>query len=231
MSTTNTIKRITVDLTPPPPKKTCENDPDIDQTAVLSRASIKRITVDLTPPKKECENDPNTDHGPMHSATHSVQAKVLKKRSITTLDSWQFSAADLHPDMQRTYIKQLQSKSVVDKQPCKVIQQHIMQKLNGYKAQDVKKEFHDPEKFADVEYVIQLLEESANLCYYCKDSVQVLYENVREPKQWSLDRIYNNQGHNKGNLVIACLKCNLSRKTMYHERYAFTKQLVIVKQN
>lgn len=197
--------------------------------------TIKRITVDLTPPlKKACENDMDTiqdtdpDHGALHCAT---QAKVLKKRSVTTLDSWQFSSADLEPDMQRTYIKQLHSKIVVATQPCKVIQQHIMQKLNGYKSQDIKKEFHDPEKFADVEYVIQMLEESSNFCYYCKDSVQVLYENVREPKQWSLDRIYNNQGHNKGNLVIACLKCNLSRKTMYHERYAFTKQLVIIKKN
>jgi len=194
--------------------------------------TIKRITVDLTPPKKACEDDHETDHGPMHGATHgATQAKVLKKRSVTSLESWQFLPTDLQPEMQRAYIKELHSKNVVAKQPCKVIQQHIMQKLNGYKAQDVKKEFHDPEKFADVEYVIQLLEESSNLCYYCKDSVQVLYENVREPKQWSLDRIYNNQGHNKGNLVIACLKCNLSRKTMYHERYAFTKQLVIVKQN
>lgn len=235
MSTTKTIKRITVDLTPPS-KKARENDSDIDQTDVLSSDSIKKITVDLTPPKKVCENDPDTDHETDTSTVYgdvqcAVQAKVLKKRSITNLDSWQFSSADLEPDMQRTYIKQLYSNNVLDKHPCKVIQQHIMQKLNGYKAQDVKKEFHDPENFADVEYVIQLLEESSNLCYYCKDSVQVLYENVREPKQWSLDRIYNNQGHNKGNLVIACLKCNLSRKTMYHERYAFTKQLVIVKQN
>ena len=191
--------------------------------------TIKRITVDLTPPKKTREDeDHDMDNGTMHCATQSA---VPKKRSVTALDSWQFSAADLEPDMQRSYIKQLRSKNVVAKQPCKVIQQHIMQKLNGYKAQDVKKGFHDPEKFADVEYVIQLLEESSNLCYYCKESVQVLYENVREPKQWSLDRIYNNQGHNKGNLVIACLKCNVSRKTMYHERYAFTKQLVIVKQN
>jgi 5-methylcytosine-specific restriction endonuclease McrA len=189
--------------------------------------TIKRITVDLTPPKKTGEDDDH-DHGTTHFAT---QTAVPKKRSVTALDSWQFSPTDLQPDMQRSYIKQLHSKIVVAKQPCKVIQQHIMQKLNGYKAQDVKKGFHDPEKFADVEYVIQLLEESSNFCYYCKDSVQVLYENVREPKQWSLDRIYNNQGHNKGNLVIACLKCNLSRKTMYHERYAFTKQLVIVKQN
>jgi hypothetical protein len=198
--------------------------------------TIKRITVDLTPPKKACEDDIDADHnmghGPMHGTVQAVQCvSVPKKRSVTALDSWQFSAADLEPDMQRVYIKQLHSKSVIAKQPCKVIQQHIMQKLNGYKAQDVKKGFHDPEKFADVEYVIQMLEESLNLCYYCKESVQVLYENVREPKQWSLDRIYNNQGHNKGNLVIACLKCNVSRKTMYHERYAFTKQLVIVKQN
>jgi len=202
--------------------------------------TIKRITVDLTPPKKAREDDDNDigmDEGPgqsidrHHCTVQSVQAAVPKKRSVIALDSWQFSATDLQPDMQRSYIKQLNSKIVIAKQPCKVIQQHIMQKLNGYKAQDVKKEFHDPEKFADVEYVIQMLEESSNSCYYCKESVQVLYENVREPKQWSLDRIYNNQGHNKGNLVIACLKCNLSRKTMYHERYAFTKQLVIVKQN
>lgn len=199
--------------------------------------TVKRITVDLTPPKKASEDGHDTDHhqiadhDPLHCTVQSVQAKVPKKRSVIALDSWQFSQADLEPDMQRTYIKQLYSNSVIAKQPCKVIQQHIMQKLNGYKAQDVKKGFHDPEKFADVEYVIQMLEESSNFCYYCKDSVHVLYENVREPKQWSLDRIYNNQGHNKGNLVIACLKCNLSRKTMYHERYAFTKQLVIVKQN
>ena len=191
--------------------------------------TIKRIAVDLTPPKKAREDDDN-DHGQCTmQAVHC--ATVPKKRSVTSLDSWQFSATDLQHDMQRSYIKQLHSKIVTAKQPCKVIQQHIMQKLNGYKAQDVKKGFHDPEKFADVEYVIQMLEESSNFCYYCKDSVHVLYENVREPKQWSLDRIYNNQGHNKGNLVIACLKCNVSRKTMYHERYAFTKQLVIVKQN
>ena len=193
--------------------------------------TIKRITVDLTPATKSCEDDDN-DAGMDHDRGQcTVQSTVPKKRSVTELDSWQFSAADLEPGMQRTYIKQLHSKIVIAKQPCKVIQQHIMQKLNGYKAQDVKKGFHDPEKFADVEYVIQMLEESSNFCYYCKESVQVLYENVREQKQWSLDRIYNNQGHNKGNLVIACLKCNLSRKTMYHERYAFTKQLVIVKQN
>jgi len=109
--------------------------------------------------------------------------------------------------------------------------QHISQKLNGYKSQDVKKGLFDTDRFVDKQYVLELLEKSSNICYYCNTHVQVLYENVREPKQWSLDRIFNDQGHNKENLVIACLDCNVSRKTMYHERYAFTKQMVIVKQH
>ena len=91
--------------------------------------TIKRITVDLTPPKKTREDeDHDIDNGPMHCATQSA---VPKKRSVTALDSWQLSSTDLQHDMQRSYIKQLHSKIVTAKQPCKVIQQHIMQKLNG----------------------------------------------------------------------------------------------------
>jgi len=59
--------------------------------------------------------------------------------------------------------------------------------------------------------------------------VHILYENVREPLQWTLERIDNDFGHNKNNVEIACLNCNLRRRTMYHERYLFTKELSIVK--
>ena len=59
--------------------------------------------------------------------------------------------------------------------------------------------------------------------------VNVLYKNVREPLQWTLERIDNDYGHNHDNVTIACLECNLRRRTMYHERYVFTKQLVIKK--
>ena len=48
-------------------------------------------------------------------------------------------------------------------------------------------------------------------------------------KQWSLDRIDNNIGHNVGNLVIACLECNLKRRRRTDEKFLFTKQLNIVK--
>ena len=57
----------------------------------------------------------------------------------------------------------------------------------------------------------------------------LLYEKLREPRQWTLERLDNNYGHNKGNLEISCLKCNIDRKTMYHERFMFTKELKIIK--
>ena len=50
-----------------------------------------------------------------------------------------------------------------------------------------------------------------------------------DPQFASLDRIDNSIGHNKENVVIACLQCNVGRKTMHQGRYAFTKQLVITK--
>ena len=187
-------------------------------------SNIKRITVDLSPSTATYEENIDAD-------TDDVIQKVHKKRSVTRLESWQFSQNDLRSVNQLSYIRQLHANEITSTQPCKVILQHISQKLNGYKSQDIKKGLYDHTQKVDVLYVINLLKDSANICYYCKESVQVLYENVREPKQWSLDRIFNDRGHNKGNVMIACLSCNVNRKTMYHERYAFTKQLVIVKQN
>lgn len=174
----------------------------------------KYLNIDITPTPKS--------HEPGHSK---------KKRVVTTLDSWRITPDDLLYEHQLSYITQLVSNQITSPHPCKLIMQHISQKLNGYKSQDVKKGLFDTDRFVDKQYVLELLAKSSNICYYCNTHVQVLYENVREPKQWSLDRIFNDQGHNKENLVIACLDCNVSRKTMYHERYAFTKQMVIVKQH
>ena len=56
-----------------------------------------------------------------------------------------------------------------------------------------------------------------------------MYENVRESKQWTLDRIDNNIGHNKDNVVICCLECNLKRGTIDDKKFKFTKQMRIIK--
>jgi len=109
------------------------------------------------------------------------------------------------------------------------IKRHISMKLHSYKTQDQKNEILDEEQFVDIDFVLDLLKKSNMQCFYCKELVQLLYKHVREPKQWTLDRINNDIGHNRGNVEIACLSCNLRRRCIYHERYVFTKQMKIVK--
>lgn len=111
----------------------------------------------------------------------------------------------------------------------KKILKQIQSKINGYKNQDKKKKIFSSDKFVDIDFILNLLKENEFKCYYCKNNVKVLYKLVRESSQWSIERINNEFGHNKDNVTIACLDCNLKRKTMYHERFKFTKQLNIVK--
>jgi hypothetical protein len=157
--------------------------------------------------------------------------KEKSKRQITNEKKWIFGEPELNSVNQLNLIEQIYGKNIKDenKRHCQILLQQLNSKINGYKSQDIDKKLFDEEKFIELENIIDLLMKCHNLCYYCEESVQVLYEFVREPKQWTLDRLDNNFGHNKGNVVISCLRCNLRRKTMHPERYVFTKQLVITK--
>ncbi len=112
-----------------------------------------------------------------------------------------------------------------------IIKKQLNTKLQGYRSQDTLKQMFVESEFMDMENTLRILKESNLRCFYCKECVKVLYRHVREGCQWTLERIDNDYGHNKTNVVIACLTCNLRRRTMYHERFAFTKQLVVSKNN
>lgn len=105
----------------------------------------------------------------------------------------------------------------------------IKRKISGYKSQDLKKNKYSENDFIDFDFIKEIMVEKELKCYYCCECVYVLYKSVREPKQWSAERMDNKYGHNKNNITIACLDCNLKRKTIYHERFRFTKQLTIKK--
>jgi hypothetical protein len=110
-----------------------------------------------------------------------------------------------------------------------MIVSHIKAKISGYKQQDILKG-----KFLDTEFVsftdvIDLLNQSKMRCHYCACETYLLYEIVRENKQWSLDRINNEIGHNRNNLLIACLECNLKRRRTNKDAFFFTKNLQIVR--
>jgi len=183
--------------------------------------SIKKINIEFPNQNDELEN-------PCENKLIAMK-KTPKNRAITQTDMWNITEEDMQPDAQLTYIRQLVNNENVDVNPCQVILKHVTQKIAGYRAQDIKKSLYEPDQIVDVHYALKTLENAENICYYCKKPVQVLYEKAREPLQWSLDRIDNSIGHNKENVVIACLQCNVGRKTMHQGRYAFTKQLVITK--
>ena len=103
----------------------------------------------------------------------------------------------------------------------------LTHKIQGYKGQDLKKEIHV--QIINLEDVLAKLVASQLTCDYCSKPIFVLYKNVRDPMQWTLDRIDNALGHTSENTCIACLKCNLQRRVMNAEKFSFTKKLKIAK--
>ena len=113
----------------------------------------------------------------------------------------------------------------------KFVEKEINRKVNGYKNQDVKKKVYNKEKIITYEEVIEKLVISKLRCYYCRKDCLLMYENIREMNQWTLDRINNDIGHFKENVVICCLKCNLKKGTKNDEHFKFAKQMKIIKRH
>jgi hypothetical protein len=111
----------------------------------------------------------------------------------------------------------------------KIITNELDKKISSYKQQDVEKNILCIDKFINLEHIINKLIECEMKCYYCKCDIYVLYKIVRENKQWSVDRINNDLGHNIDNYVISCLECNLKRRRKSSDKFLFTKQLNINK--
>ena len=104
----------------------------------------------------------------------------------------------------------------------------MAKKLSGYRQQDKKHEIFSATFFVSKNDVVQLFAEAGNKCTYCLHEVKTDYVS-KDKKQWTLDRIDNRMGHNRGNVVLCCLACNLKRGDgCTSEQFRFTKQLKIV---
>jgi hypothetical protein len=167
---------------------------------------------------------------PSKTSRTIMTEKPKKKRVIFDAKSWQFSETELTAGFQYQILASHCFDITVDTDASfalVTILQQINSKIGGYKCQDLDKGFFDVGTFVDLSYVLQSIIDCGGRCFYCKEPVVFLYEQVRDPNQWTLERLDNSLGHNRGNVQIACLNCNLRRRTMYHERFLFTKQLVI----
>jgi len=113
----------------------------------------------------------------------------------------------------------------------KFVKQELEKKRKGYKNQDIKKNIYNIKNFITFEQMLEKLVISKLKCYYCRCECLLMYDNVREKKQWTLDRLDNYTGHSSENTVICCLECNLKRGTLNDEKFKFTKQLKIIKKH
>ena len=101
----------------------------------------------------------------------------------------------------------------------------LKSKISSYKQQDIKKTIHEQHNIISLENVIEKLVSCKLKCYYCNKNTFVLFDKVRHPDQWTLDRLNNLDEHTSLNTIIACLKCNLERRRKNSEKFKFTKQL------
>ena len=191
--------------------------------------TIKKIII-IEEPKPKTTNT-NTNK--------KVKTQKEKKKRVET-STWSITDEQLVYDNQLQILHRLyedlhNNNDVTTKEPInkdkyyKTIVSHLKSKISGYKHQDVTKKMFNEEQFTTLSDVVHLLYDSKSQCCYCHSNVYILYELVRENKQWSLDRIDNNLGHNIGNLVIACLECNLKRRRTNKDSFMFTKNMKLVK--
>ena len=125
--------------------------------------------------------------------------------------------------VRRLYLNHHQTKATL------ALQREIERKIRGYKQQDVKKEIYEPETLISFHDILEKMVGSQLKCAYCAERMQVMFAKVREPTQWTLDRVDNAIGHHSENTVVCCLKCNLQRRTTRYDKFVFTKKLIIEK--
>jgi len=181
----------------------------------------------------------------LHQSQSHPNPKIPRKKVVSKTSEWAIIAdkystqesqqnvllSMVHPETGSTEYEKLENLDDLDGLEVAryLLLTHLRTKQSGYKSQDKIKKIYDPSRFIQIQDIIHLLFASNLSCFYCKKWTTLFYENVREPRQWSLERLSNKEGHNKDNVVIACLECNMRRRTMYHERYIATKQLKVNK--
>jgi hypothetical protein len=166
-----------------------------------------------------------------NNETKKINYKKEKKPRVETL-TWDLMDEEMESTFQYNILKTLLEKDKLTNMTkiTKLIREHIKIKRTSYKQQDINKKRFNNVEFIEYGDIIELLIDCELKCHYCACEIFLLYTFVRETKQWTLDRINNDIGHNKANLVVACLECNLKRRRTNKDAFMFTKNLKIIRE-
>ena len=219
-----------------------------DETSNVKRIFIKDVNVlnetndkNIVSIVDELTNITNTNEkkiviNELTNGTKQIKKKEKEKKMRVETKTWGLSNDDLSFETQLQLLETIfnkkeknENKDKINDKHIAMITSHIKAKISGYKQQDLLKSKFLEDEFVSYNDVIDLLYSSQMKCHYCSCETYLLYEVVRENKQWSLDRINNEIGHNRNNLLIACLECNLKRRRTNKDAFFFTKNLQIVR--
>lgn len=124
-------------------------------------------------------------------------------------------------------------KKIKSKEPMNTDMRNILNEIRkkhyAYKSQDKHKHKFDDSQHITLDELIDKILESNLKCYYCEKDLLLIYNKIKDVNQWSLERLDNNKGHYNENTCIACLHCNLSRRTDNYIEFKKGKMLKIVK--
>lgn len=194
---------------------------------------MKRIQLQLTETSSTTRQRDKVDDSSNDHSQQLALSKPKKSRIVTDTNEWirlivNTNVSLYNNDVQWNYVQEAAKLINTSSKGAVLVEQQIRRKMQGYKAQDLEKQLWDVTQFVDYDYILELLVQCRMTCVYCRNPTMILYTYVREPKQWTLERMDNSLGHICGNVQIACLTCNLRRRTMKQERYLLTKQMMHV---
>jgi hypothetical protein len=197
----------------------------------LNKSNDNNIVEELT--KIDTINEKKIIINQLTNGSKQIKKKEKEKKMRVETKTWGLNNDDLSFETQlhllkMIFNKEITSEKMIDKHITMIVS-HIKAKISSYKQQDILKNKLNDNEFVSFNEVIDLLHSSQMKCHYCSCETYLLYEVVRENKQWSLDRINNEIGHNRNNLLIACLECNLKRRRTNKDAFFFTKNLKIVR--
>jgi hypothetical protein len=153
-----------------------------------------------------------------------------KNKKRVESENWKFSVENYAYENQIKMMKDILANNYNHNDyVSKIAIQQINRKIYGYKQQDIIKKLLNEKDFITLQSVIDKMVDCALKCYYCSCEMNVLYDISREMKQWTVDRIDNDLGHNLTNYYLACLDCNLKRRRRSDDKFFFTKQMKLVK--
>lgn len=166
---------------------------------------IKKINISGIQNTKKYENDNTREVIKSYSIPDSIYEHQTQRNSLNSL---YMTDSCFHKD---------------------IIMKELQNKLRGYVQQDKQNTAYNVATRMKEYELIELLVGSKLLCNYCRCKVYILYKEIRQSDQWTLDRIDNAKDHSIGNCVIACYACNVQKKRMDDDKFRFTKQMKIIK--